>query len=32
MKNEASKVEGEFDYPSLTEKFLDQVVAKEILS
>jgi hypothetical protein len=31
-RNEASKIEGEIDYPSWSEKFLDQVVAKEILS
>ena len=31
-KNETSKIKGEFDYPSWSEKFLDQVVAKEILS
>jgi hypothetical protein len=31
-KNEASKIEGELEYPSWIEKFLDQVFAKEILS
>lgn len=31
-RNEASKKEGEIDYPSFTEKMLDQVFAKEILS